>query len=91
MSTIQIRIDEKDKKEVRDILNNAGLDFSSAVKMYFRQIRRLKGIPFMILTENGLTPKQEQEILKASRDARSGKNVTKAMSPAEAIKYLKSL
>ena len=88
MSTIQIRIDEKEKRAVGNILSNSGLDFSSAIKMYFRQIRRIKGIPFMILTENGLTPKQEKEILQASRDAKRGIDVSPPMTPAEFIKYL---
>ena len=43
------------------------------------------------LTENNLTPREEKEILKASKEAKLGKNVTKAMNRKEAIEYLKKL
>lgn len=44
-----------------------------------------------LLTENGLSPDEELDILRASEEARQGKNVTKAMAPKEAIAYLKRL
>jgi len=90
MSTIQIRIDQKEKKEVKRILDNIGLDFSSAIKLYFKQIRKYRGIPY-ILTENGLTPQEEAEILLASTEAKSGKGLSKKMNLDEFRAYLKSL
>lgn len=91
MSTIQIRIDEKTKKSAVKVLNMVGMDMSSAVKIYFRQIILRKGIPFQILTENNLTPKEEKAILKASAEAKKGKNVTKTMGSKAALTYLKNL
>ncbi len=91
MSTIQIRIDEKTKKSAVKVLNMVGLDMSSAVKIYFRQIVLRKGIPFQILTENNLTTQEEKAILKASVEAKKGKNVTKVMSSKEALTYLKNI
>lgn len=44
-----------------------------------------------LLTENGLSPKEELDILKTSEEAKKGKNTTKAMTPKEAIAYLKKL
>lgn len=41
------------------------------------------------LTKNGLTLKQEKEILEAIEDAKKGRNVTKPMSVDEAIAYLR--
>lgn len=91
MSHIQIRIDEKTKKSAKKILDGLGVDMTSAIKIYLKQIVITKGIPFRLLTENGFTPEQEEEILKAAKEAEQGKNVTKAMSPKEAIDYLNSL
>lgn len=90
MSTIQIRIDQKEKNEVKRILDNIGLDFSSAIKLYFKQIRKYKGIPYL-LTENGLTPKEEAEILQAAAEAQSGKGLSQKMNEKEFAAYLKSL
>lgn len=91
MSTIQIRIDEKTKKSAKYILDELGIDISTAIKVYFKQIIIQKKIPLILTTENHLTPYQEQEILDASEEAKKGKNITKPMSIKEAIGYLNTL
>lgn len=42
-----------------------------------------------LLTENNLLPNEELDILRASEEAKKGKNITKAMTPKEALRYLK--
>ena len=74
-STIQVRIDKKTKKFVNKILKDLGLDMSSAIKAYLRQIIIKQGIPFQLITKNGLTLSQEKEITKASEEAKQGINV----------------
>ena len=91
MSQIQIRIDDKTKKDAQHILEEVGQDLTSAIKIYLKQIILFKGIPLKIITENGLTLDEEKEILKASREAKKGKNITKAMNGKEALAYLKNL
>ena len=91
MTTIQIRIDKKTKNSAKKILDKLGLDMISAIKIYLNQISEQKGIPFPLYTENGLAHKTEMEILKASREAKQGKNVSKAMDADEAISYLENL
>lgn len=88
---MQVRIDQKTKKSAKKVLDELGLDMSSAVKIYFKQIAVTKGIPFRLVTENGLTPQEEMNILKASEEAKRGKNVTRTMTTKEAIEYLRSL
>ena len=91
MSNIQIRIDEREKKEVKKILDRVGLDMSSAIKLFLRQTKLRKGLPFLLLTENGLTLEEENVILEAGAEARKNKNVSRVMNDREAIKHLKSL
>lgn len=64
MSTIHIRTNEKTKKSAQQILGKLGLDLSTAINMYLMQIIIKKGIPFEILTENGMTEAEEEAILK---------------------------
>lgn len=90
MTTIQIRIDEATKRSVKKILTQLGLDFSTAVKVYFKQIMIQEGIPFRFVTENGLTPSQEQEVASRIENIRKGKNVSKYMSTDELIRHLHS-
>ena len=64
MTTIQNRTKEKTKKAAQRILETLGLDLSTAINIYLIQIIEKKGIPFEILTENGMTPTEEREILQ---------------------------
>lgn len=83
MTTIQIRIDEKTKTSAKRILDRLGVDMSTAIKAYLKQISLHKGIPFRIVTENGLTPAQERTIIKADAEARRGKNVSRWYSSVD--------
>lgn len=77
MTTLQIRIDETTKKNAKRVLDQLGIDMSVAIKLYFKQIERTKGIPFPLLTENGFTPDQEAKLLHESnrtlRDYKTGR------------------
>mgnify|MGYP002725593119 CR=1 FL=1 len=73
MTTIQIRTEKKRKAEAMKILKQLGLDMSTAINIYLVQIIEKGGIPFEVLTENGMTLKAEREILAAAEDARNSK------------------
>lgn len=64
MTTIQVRTQDKTKKAAMKILEKLGLDLSTAINIYLVQIIAKEGIPFEILTENGMTPAEEDRILK---------------------------
>lgn len=91
MSYIQLRIDEKTKKSAKKVLDKLGIDMSAAIKVYLKQIVITKGIPFPLMSENYLSAEQEKEIIKASGEAKLGKNVSKKMTPKAAIEYLNKL
>lgn len=74
MTTLQVRTDENLKKRARKILKALGIDLSSAVNMYLRQIVITESIPFPVRTANGFTPEQEQQMIQEIEEAmRSGK------------------
>lgn len=73
MTTIQVRTQAKTKKNVQKILSELGLDMSTAINIYLVQIEKQGGIPFPVLTENGMTLKAEREVLAAAEDARKSK------------------
>lgn len=91
MTTIQVRIDNKTKQSAQKVLNELGLDMSSAIKVYLKQITLHQAIPLRLVTANGLTPAEENAIALASAEAKQGKNVTKKMSVQQAVNYLKDL
>lgn len=69
MATLQVRTDEKLKQQAKDILAAMGLDLSTAVNMYLRQIIITESIPFPVRTVNGFTPVQERAILRDGAEA----------------------
>ncbi len=71
------------------MLDKIGLDMSSAVKMFLRQVVMRQGIPFSALTENGLTVEQEDAILLASEEAKRGINVSPPLKGKEVVRYLR--
>ena len=52
MSTIQIRIDEKTKKQASKIFDDIGIDMSTGIKMYLKKVIAVKGIPFDVQVSN---------------------------------------
>ena len=74
---IQIRIDSKTKNEAKIILESLGMDMSSAVKIFFRQIINTKNFPCELRDENGFTLRNA-EILRES--IVSAKNSNKSFS-----------
>ncbi len=91
MSNIQIRIDKKDKIEAKKIFDRLGLDMSSAIKLFLRQTSIRKTLPFVLITDNGMSVEDEIAILEASKQVRAGKNVSPVMSDKKAVEYLKKI
>lgn len=48
-STLQIRIDDKLRHEAEEFLQNAGLDMSSAVRLFLRQTIIRQTLPFEVV------------------------------------------
>jgi DNA-damage-inducible protein J len=68
-TTIQLRVDKKTKKDAQKTLEQMGLDFSSAIKLFLKNVIITQSIPFEIRTENGFTPAQEKEMLEEAEYA----------------------
>lgn len=70
---IQIRVDAKTKQETMKILDGLGIDMSSAVRLFFRQIINAKNIPFELRDENGLTLRGAEILRESIIGAKSSK------------------
>lgn len=79
---IQIRIDAETKKETKKILDSLGIDMSSAIKLFFRQIINARNLPFELRGENGLTLRNA-ELLRES--IISARNSTKLFKDGSAL------
>lgn len=70
MALVHFRTDEKRKRQAQLILHKLGLDLSTAFNMYLVRIIEKKGIPFEVVMERRLSPKEEKKIQKEIEWAR---------------------
>ena len=76
-TTIQLRIDTKTKLAAQKTLEEIGLDLSSAVKMFLRNVVITQSMPIEVRTKNGFTIEQEKKILEDIAEAeKHGKRYT---------------
>lgn len=66
---IQVRIDAKTKREVKMVLEEIGMDVSTAVNILFKQIAKTGYFPIELRTINGFTPEQEREMIRETEEA----------------------
>jgi len=57
---MNVRIDKATKDEVTEILEKLGLDPSTAIRMFFKQVIAHNGLPFLVTNESA----RELEILE---------------------------
>ena len=72
-AVVRARIDENIKEEASVVLAAMGLTVSDAFRIMLTRIAREKSLPFEPLVPN-------EETIKALKQARSGKGITKAKS-----------
>lgn len=70
MSTIAVRVDDQLKQEASVIISDLGLDMSTAVKMYLKQIVVTRSIPFDIKLDTGISDKEFQKMVEQKIEGR---------------------
>ncbi len=91
---VTISMDPNLKKIAAHKAKQDGISLSAAAgflfKAYAQGLFKIGATPVK-LTENGLTPEEEAEILQISEDAKKGINVDGPFEGDEVLKYLDSL
>ena len=86
---LQLKIDPKLKEVLKMIADYKGISVGSLAKMFLKETARQEQLK--MLTENGMTVEEEMEILRISKEAEQGINVSPAFDNAkDAVKYLKN-
>ena len=77
---LSVRVEAEVKREVEKVLNELGLNLSTAVNIFLKAVLREKGIPFPLkLEEPRLTPETHQiekippQLEKSLKDLEKGK------------------
>lgn len=64
-----MRIDAKTKREAKMVLEEIGMDVSTAVNILFKQIAKTGHFPIELRTINGFTPEHEKEMIRETEKA----------------------
>ena len=63
-TVLQIRVDEELKKNANIVLEDIGLDLSTAIRMFLNKTVTLNGLPFEINSKIKKTNKKKQKVTK---------------------------
>ena len=63
-TTLQIRIDEETKDKAKQILGELGLDMSSAIKLFLKNIIITESVPLELRSEKGMLAERKCELLR---------------------------
>lgn len=73
-ATLQVRLDNQLKKDAERFFAAAGLDTTTAVRMFLRQVLIRQAIPFDIIAEDPFyAPANQKKLKKSIRQLESGK------------------
>jgi DNA-damage-inducible protein J len=72
---IHVRIDENTKLEAQRILSEMGLDMSTAVNMFFKQIITKNGFPFLPVADPFYSDSNIAHLLNVKADVDAGRNM----------------
>ncbi len=68
MTTINVRVEEKVKKQASELFEELGLDMSTALNLFLRQAISYGGIPFEIRKPNKITLEAIEEGRQLAQD-----------------------
>jgi DNA-damage-inducible protein J len=72
---IHVRIDEETKKQAQQILNDMGLDLSTAVNMFIKQVVCNRSFPFLPTTDPFFSENNIAHLISVKADADTGRNM----------------
>lgn len=86
MANINIRIDDKLKKEAENIFSELGLTLTAATNVFYKQVVRCGGIPFELrIPDPFYSAENQMRLQKSVQEANAGKIVSKTMDELRAM------
>ena len=83
--TLQIRIDKNLKNRTQKTLNSMGLDFTTAIVLFFIKLNNEQAIPFTITADGFHSSLNKEFLLKSIDQAKAGRVVEKTLEELEAL------
>ena len=74
-SNLQIRLDSNLRNEAQGVLNDLGMDVSTAVRIFLKQVVIERGLPFRPTLDPFYNPANVAHLKQAIEDVRSGRGI----------------
>lgn len=74
MSNISVRIDAKDKILFEEFCDNVGMNISTAINMFIKNVIKKQEMPFKIESDPFYSKINQKKLAKALSDYKKGKN-----------------
>jgi len=75
ITNINVRIDEDIKKQAEELLNDWGLNMSTAINVFLRQMIKQQKIPFEISSDPFYSPQNQAKLLKVIKNLEAGQGL----------------
>ena len=85
MSTVTVRVDDETKQHATDVLGNLGLDVSTAVRMFLRQVVIRGQMPFELTPDPFHSETNMSALRESIRQIAEGKVVTTTLEELQAL------
>ena len=72
---IHVRIDDDTKKQAQQIFSDMGLDVTTAVNMFIRQVIRNRSFPFLPTADPFYSDTNMTHLMRVKADADAGRNM----------------
>ena len=76
MVTVSARVDENIKKQANEVLKNIGLDMSTAINVYLKQIIQSNSIPFELKADPFYSESNINHLKKVIHEYKTGEVAT---------------
>ena len=60
--TYSLRLDEKTRSDAQKVFNDLGMDFSTGIKIYLKQVIKSNGIPFELTNRQSSLDRSIEEL-----------------------------
>ena len=79
MATLQIRLDDNLKERAQAVMQEMGLDLSSAVRLFLAQTVKENGLPFRPTNEPFFSMANEEALRRSARQLDQDQTVTQTL------------
>ena len=89
---VQAKVPSDVKIASEKILNDFGLDISTAIRMFLIKVNQTHSIPFAVgYEDNGMTKEFSDYLLTAKKDIENDKNILHFATNKDGFEYLETL